>query len=105
MSPLIEQYQSIKARYSDAIVLFWVGDYYEIFGADAIRISETLSIALTESTIEEVKVTAGFPFSALNSYLRTLIKAGYRVVICEQLEDPKRAKGTVKRGVSDFLKP
>ena len=105
MSTLLDQYKSIKAKYPDAILLFRVGDFYETFGDDAKVVSYHLGLTLTQSSDEELKATAGFPFYALDNHLRKLVKAGYRVAICEQLEDPKNTKGTVKRGVTDCFKP
>lgn len=106
-TPLMNQHRSIKARYPDAILLFRVGDFYETFGQDAITASEVLGITLTrrngsnESSLE----LAGFPHHALETYLHKLVKAGYRVAICDQLEDPKTAKGIVKRGVTELVTP
>lgn len=105
MSLLIKQYQSIKAKYPHAVLLFRVGDFYETFNEDAKIIAQHTGVTLIQSDNEESKVMAGFPFYSLDGYLKILVKAGYRVAVCEQLEDPKRAKGTVKRGVTDFFKP
>lgn len=107
-TPLMQQYNSIKAKYADAILLFRVGDFYETFGADAIRTSQILGIVLTKrnnggdgQTIE----LAGFPHHSLDSYLPKLVRAGLRVAICDQLEDPKAVKGIVKRGVTELVTP
>ncbi|MCK9447731.1 MAG: DNA mismatch repair protein MutS [Bacteroidales bacterium] len=106
-TPLMKQYNSIKARYPDAILLFRVGDFYETFGADAIKAAEILGIVLTKrangaaSSVE----LAGFPHHSLDTYLPKLVKAGHRVAICEQLEDPKTAKKIVKRGVTELITP
>ncbi len=101
------QYQRIHGQYPDAILLFRVGDFYETFGQDAVRASKILNITLTSrnngyAADEEL---AGFPYHAIDSYLPKLIAAGYRVAICDQLEDPKFAKGLVKRGVTEVVTP
>src|SRR6478672_676247 len=106
-TPLMQQHNAIKARYPDAILLFRVGDFYETFGADAVTTSRVLGITLTKRnngspTSSEL---AGFPHHALDTYLHKLVKAGYRVAICDQLEDPKLAKGIVKRGVTEMVTP
>ena len=106
-TPLMKQYYSVKAKHPDAILLFRVGDFYETFGEDAIRASEILGITLTRrangaaSSVE----LAGFPFHALDTYLPRLVRAGQRVAICEQLEDPKLAKKIVKRGITELITP
>lgn len=106
-TPLMQQHNAIKAKYPDAILLFRVGDFYETFGQDAINTSTVLGITLTKrnngnaSSLE----LAGFPHHALDTYLHKLVKAGYRVAICDQLEDPKAAKGIVKRGVTELVTP
>ena len=106
-TPLMKQHREIKARYPDAVLLFRVGDFYETFSDDAIVASRVLGITLTKrsngaaSSIE----LAGFPHHALDTYLHKLVKAGYRVAICDQLEDPKTAKGIVKRGVTELVTP
>ncbi|MBS1782106.1 MAG: DNA mismatch repair protein MutS [Bacteroidetes bacterium] len=106
-TPLMKQHREIKARYPDAILLFRVGDFYETFAEDAIVASKILGITLTKrsngaaSSIE----LAGFPHHALDTYLHKLVKGGYRVAICDQLEDPKLAKGIVKRGVTELVTP
>jgi DNA mismatch repair protein MutS len=106
-TPLMQQHKAIKAKYPDAVLLFRVGDFYETFGADAIIASQVLGITLTKrnnggSADNEL---AGFPHHALDTYLHKLVKAGYRVAICDQLEDPKAAKGIVKRGVTEMVTP
>lgn len=107
VSPLMQQHQSIKAKYPDAVLLFRVGDFYETFGQDAIIASQVLGITLTKrnngvaSSIE----LAGFPHHAMETYLHKLVKAGYRVAVCDQLEDPKNVKGIVKRGVTELVTP
>ena len=106
-TPLMKQYNSIKAKYPDAILLFRMGDFYETFGQDAIQTAQTLGIVLTKrhnGAASEIEL-AGFPYHALDMYLPKLVKAGFRIAICEQLEDPKRAKKLVKRGVTELITP
>jgi len=106
-TPLMGQYQRIKASQPDALLLFRVGDFYETFGADAIRASAALGITLTKranGAASEVEL-AGFPYHSLDSYLPKLVRAGIRVAICEQLEDPKLTKTLVKRGVTELITP
>jgi DNA mismatch repair protein MutS len=106
-TPLMQQHNAIKQKYPDAILLFRVGDFYETFGEDAIKSSAILGITLTKrnngaaSSLE----LAGFPHHSLDTYLHKLVKAGYRVAICDQLEDPKTVKGIVKRGVTEMVTP
>lgn len=106
-TPLMQQHNAIKAKYPDAILLFRVGDFYETFGADAIKTSKVLGITLTKRNNGNAASSelAGFPHHALDTYLHKLVKAGYRVAICDQLEDPKAAKGIVKRGVTELVTP
>lgn len=106
-TPLMKQYNQIKARYPDALLLFRVGDFYETFGQDAIKTSETLGIVLTRRANGAAAFVelAGFPHHALDTYLPKLVKAGFRVAICDQLEDPKMAKTVVKRGVTELVTP
>lgn len=105
-TPLMKQYNAIKIKYPDAILLFRVGDFYETFGKDAITTSQVLGIVLTKrGSSEEDLELAGFPYHSLDSYLPKLVKAGFRVAICEQLEDPKMVKGIVKRGVTELVTP
>ena len=106
-TPLMKQYFSIKAKYPDALLLFRVGDFYETFGEDAIRTSKILGIVLTRrangsATYVEL---AGFPYHSLDTYLPKLVRAGNRVAICDQLEDPKLTKKIVKRGVTELVTP
>ena len=106
-TPLMKQYNAIKVKYPDALLLFRVGDFYETFGADAIRASNILGIVLTRrangsGTFMEL---AGFPHHSLDLYLPKLVKAGLRVAICDQLEDPKLTKTIVKRGVTELVTP
>ncbi len=106
-TPLMQQHNAIKARYPDAILLFRVGDFYETFGQDAVNAAGVLGITLTKRNNgdENSSQLAGFPHHALDTYLHKLVKAGYRVAICDQLEDPKQAKGIVKRGVTELVTP
>ena len=100
------QYNSIKAKYPDAVLLFRVGDFYETFGQDAVRTSQILGIVLTKRNNGGSHTElAGFPHHSLNSYLPKLVRAGLRVAICDQLEDPKMTKGIVKRGVTELVTP
>lgn len=102
----MQQHRAIKQRYPDAILLFRVGDFYETFGQDAINASKVLGITLTRrNNGGGDSELAGFPHHALDTYLHKLVKAGYRVAICDQLEDPKQAKGIVKRGVTELVTP
>src|SRR5215212_565216 len=106
-TPLMQQHNAIKAKYPDAILLFRVGDFYETFGQDAIIAAQVLGITLTKRNNGNPAASelAGFPYHALDTYLHKLVKAGYRVAICDQLEDPKSAKGIVKRGVTEMVTP
>ena len=106
-TPLMKQYNAVKAKYPDALLLFRVGDFYETFGNDAIKASEILDIVLTKRGAGSQSETelAGFPHHSLNTYLPKLVKAGERVAICDQLEDPKKTKKIVKRGVTELITP
>lgn len=106
-TPLMKQHREIKSRYPDAILLFRVGDFYETFGTDAVVAAKVLGITLTKRSNGAAADAdlAGFPHHALDNYLHKLVKAGYRVAICDQLEDPKQAKGLVKRGVTELVTP
>src|SRR5688572_17703190 len=105
-TPLMKQYNTIKAKYPDALLLFRVGDFYETFGEDAIRAAKILSITLTSrNNGGDQTELAGFPHHAINTYLPKLVKAGCRVAICDQLEDPKMTKTIVKRGVTELVTP
>ena len=106
-TPLMKQHNEIKAKYPDAILLFRVGDFYETFGEDAIISSKVLGITLTKRSKDSASAIelAGFPHHSLDTYLHKLVKAGYRVAICDQLEDPKLTKGIVKRGVTELVTP
>src|SRR5512133_1524816 len=106
-TPLMQQYYAVKTKHPDAILLFRVGDFYETFGEDAIKTAEILGITLTRrangsATFVEL---AGFPYHALDTYLPRLVRAGQRVAICEQLEDPKLTKKIVKRGITELITP
>ena len=106
-TPLMQQYNQIKAKYPDACLLFRVGDFYETFGEDAVRTAKVLGITLTKrgaGSSSEIEL-AGFPHHSLNVYLPKLVKAGLRVAICDQLEDPKTTKTIVKRGVTELVTP
>ena len=107
ITPLMQQYNAIKAKYPDALLLFRVGDFYETFGEDAIQASKILDIILTKRGAGSQSETelAGFPNHSLNLYLPKLVKAGLRVAICDQLEDPKKTKKIVKRGVTELVTP
>jgi len=106
VTPLMKQYNAIKDKYPDAMLLFRVGDFYETFGEDAISASRILNIVLTSrNNGGERSELAGFPHHSLNTYLPKLVKAGLRVAICDQLEDPKQTKTIVKRGVTELITP
>ena len=106
-TPLMKQYNAFKAKYPDAMLLFRVGDFYETYGEDAVKASEILGIVLTKrsNAIAESPELAGFPHHALDTYLPKLVRAGLKVAICEQLEDPKLTKKLVKRGVIELVTP
>ena len=107
VTPLMGQYYKVKDKYPDALLLFRVGDFYETFHDDAVKASAILGIILTKrgaGSNSETKL-AGFPYHSLNTYLHKLVKAGERVAICEQLEDPKKTKSIVKRGVTELITP
>jgi len=106
-TPLMQQHRAIKQRYPDAILLFRVGDFYETFGEDAVVASNILGITLTKRNNGSAASSelAGFPHHSLDTYLHKLVKAGHRVAICDQLEDPRLAKGIVKRGVTEMVTP
>jgi len=106
-TPLMKQYNAIKVKYPGALLLFRVGDFYETFGEDAIKASKVLDIVLTKrgnGSASEIEL-AGFPHHALDTYLPKLVRAGHRVAICDQLEDPRFVKGIVKRGVTELVTP
>ena len=105
-TPLMQQYNAIKAKYPDAVLLFRVGDFYETFGEDAIKAARILGIVLTNRANGSSKIElAGFPHHSLDTYLPKLVRSGYRVAICDQLEDPKATKKIVKRGVTELVTP
>ncbi len=106
-TPLMKQYNAIKTKYPGALLLFRVGDFYETFGQDAVTASKVLDIVLTKrgsGSASEIEL-AGFPHHSLDTYLPKLVRAGHRVAICDQLEDPKFVKGIVKRGVTELVTP
>ena len=106
-TPLMKQYNAIKGKYPGALLLFRVGDFYETFGQDAVTASKVLDIVLTKrgaGSASEIEL-AGFPHHALDNYLPKLVRAGHRVAICDQLEDPRFVKGIVKRGVTELVTP
>jgi len=106
-TPLMKQYNSIKTKYPDALLLFRVGDFYETFNEDAVKASKVLGIVLTKRSngaASEMDL-AGFPHHSLETYLPKLVRAGLRVAICDQLEDPKMTKTIVKRGVTEVVTP
>jgi DNA mismatch repair protein MutS len=107
VTPLMQQYNAIKVKYPDAMLLFRVGDFYETFGEDAKKAAEVLGIILTKrgAGSDSETALAGFPHHSLNTYLPKLVKAGMRVAICDQLEDPKMTKKIVKRGVTELVTP
>ena len=106
VTPLMKQYNTIKTKYPDALLLFRVGDFYETFGEDAVKASKILGIILTHRNNGGDRTElAGFPHHSLNTYLPKLVKAGQRVAICDQLEDPKLTKSIVKRGVTELVTP
>jgi DNA mismatch repair protein MutS len=106
VTPLMKQYNAIKAKYPDALLLFRVGDFYETFGEDAVKAAGILNITLTARNNGGDKTElAGFPHHSLNTYLPKLVMAGCRVAICDQLEDPKQTKKIVKRGVTELVTP
>ncbi len=107
VTPLMKQYNAIKVKYPDAMLLFRVGDFYETFGEDAKKAAKVLEITLTKrgAGSETETALAGFPHHSLNTYLPKLVKAGMRVAICDQLEDPKMTKTIVKRGVTELVTP
>ena len=107
VTPLMKQYNAIKVKYPDAMLLFRVGDFYETFGEDAVKCAKIVGIVLTKrgAGSETETALAGFPHHSLNTYLPKLVKAGCRVAICDQLEDPKMTKNIVKRGVTELVTP
>ena len=106
-TPLMKQYYSIKEKHPDALLLFRVGDFYETFGEDAIKTAEIAGITLARRANGAASYVelAGFPYHALDTYLPKLVRAGQRVAICEQLENPKLTKKIVKRGITELVTP
>ena len=106
VTPLMQQYNGIKAKYPNALLLFRVGDFYETFGEDAVKSAKILGITLTKRSNGSANdALAGFPHHSLDTYLPKLVRAGFRVAICDQLEDPKATKSIVKRGVTELVTP
>ena len=107
LTPMMKQFFELKAKHPDAIMLFRCGDFYETYSEDAIVASEILGITLTKRANGQAKSVemAGFPFHALDTYLPKLVRAGKRVAICDQLEDPKMTKKLVKRGITELVTP
>lgn len=105
-TPLMKQYNQIKAKHPEALLLFRVGDFYETFGEDAVKAAKTLGIVLTKRRNGDSHIElAGFPYHSLENYLPKLVRAGLRVAVCDQLEDPKLTKTIVKRGVTELVTP
>ena len=106
-SPLMKQHAELKKKFPDAILLFRVGDFYETFGEDARTASQILGLTLTRKAAGHGTYCdlAGIPYHAVEQYLPRLVRAGLRVAICEQLEDPKTTKGLVKRGITELVTP
>ena len=106
-TPVMQQFWNVKEQHPDSIILFRMGDFYETFEKDAEITSDVLGIALTKRANGAAASVplAGFPYHALDQYLYKLLKAGYRVAICEQVEDPKHSKGIVKREVVEIVSP
>ena len=106
LTPMMQQYNSIKSRHKDALLFFRMGDFYELFNEDAKEASKVLGITLTSrSKSENATPMAGIPHHAADSYISRLIKEGYKVAICEQIQDPKEAKGLVERDVTRVVTP
>src|SRR5688572_28513792 len=106
-TPLMKQYNAIKAKHPGALLLFRVGDFYETFGEDAVTASKVLDIVLTKranGSASHIEL-AGFPHHSLDAYMPKLVRAGFRVAICDQLEDPRMVKGIVKRGITELVTP
>ena len=107
LSPMMRQYVEIKDRHEDCILFYRVGDFYETFGDDAVTASKVLGIVLTKranGSAQHVEL-AGFPHHSLETYLPKLVRAGYKVAVCDQLEDPKLTKKIVKRGITELVTP
>ncbi|MBO7764158.1 MAG: DNA mismatch repair protein MutS, partial [Bacteroidales bacterium] len=106
-TPLMKQFFAVKAQHPEAILLFRVGDFYETFGDDAVVASKVLGIVLTKranGSAQHVEL-AGFPHHSIDTYLPKLVRAGYKVAVCDQLEDPKLTKKIVRRGVTELVTP
>ncbi|MBQ2365568.1 MAG: DNA mismatch repair protein MutS, partial [Bacteroidaceae bacterium] len=108
LTPMMKQFHDLKAKHPDAILLFRCGDFYETYCSDAVTASQVLGITLTRRNNKGSQAAtemAGFPYHALDTYLPRLVRAGFRVAICDQLEDPKLAKKLVKRGITELVTP
>ncbi|MCT7764612.1 MAG: DNA mismatch repair protein MutS, partial [Lactobacillus iners] len=107
ITPMMEQYYKIKQQYPDAFLFYRVGDFYELFEDDAVKGAKLLELTLTHRSNKSAKPIpmAGVPHLAVDSYINTLVDKGYKVAICEQLEDPKKAQGMVKRGIIQLVTP
>lgn len=107
LTPMMKQFYSLKSKHPDAIMLFRCGDFYETYAQDAVIASDILGITLTKRANGQCQGVemAGFPYHALDTYLPKLIRAGKRVAICDQLEDPKTTKKLVKRGITELVTP
>lgn len=106
MTPLMQQYHAVKAKYKDALLLFRIGDFYEVFEDDATKAANVFGGLFMETKNEDGLTTGlSIPHYALDTALHKLVKAGYTVGVCDQLEEPKKARGLVKRGVTDVRKP
>ena len=107
LTPMMQQYQATKAQHPEEILFFRLGDFYEMFFEDAITVSKELELTLTGKAcgLEEKAPMCGVPQAALDTYIAKLIQKGFKVAICEQLEDPKKTKGIVKRGVVRIVTP
>ena len=107
LTPMMKQFLDLKAKHPDAVMLFRCGDFYETYGDDAITASKVLGIVLTKrsNAAPDAVAMAGFPYHSLESYLPKLVRAGHKVAVCDQLEDPKLTKKLVKRGITELVTP
>ena len=106
-TPMMKQFFSVKAEHPEALLLFRCGDFYETYGDDAVTASKVLGLVLTKrsNAAPDAIAMAGFPHHSLDIYLPRLVRAGYKVAVCDQLEDPKLAKNIVKRGITELVTP